>query len=140
MKALDRAFTELDKHRRGMPEDVLDQYVNKGAVEGSQGPSCLDEVKKLQNEKVSDKELLGTKSTFLTHHLMESESTNGQATMVAMAEILGGDYKLSRTLPDRVRAVTPDTVMAFAKKHLGKLQVVYLGDPSKADKALFESL
>ncbi len=100
----------------------------------------LDEVKKLQNEKVSDKELLGTKSTFLTHHLMESESTNGQATMVAMAEILGGDYKLSRTLPDRVRAVTPDTVMAFAKKHLGKLQVVYLGDPSKADKALFESL
>lgn len=47
MKALDRAFAELDKHRRGMPEDVLDQYVNKSAVQPQQGSSCLDEVRKL---------------------------------------------------------------------------------------------
>ncbi|HEY5936157.1 MAG TPA: hypothetical protein VIU61_16015 [Kofleriaceae bacterium] len=47
MKALDRAFAELDKHRRGMPEDVLDQYVNKSAVQPQQGTNCLDEVRKL---------------------------------------------------------------------------------------------
>src|SRR5204863_9373482 len=29
MHALDRAFAELDKHRRGMAEDVLDQYVHR---------------------------------------------------------------------------------------------------------------
>lgn len=47
MKALERAFAELDKHRRGMPEDVLDQYVNAGAAQGAQGASCLDEVRQL---------------------------------------------------------------------------------------------
>ena len=47
MKALDRAYAELDKHRRGMPEDVLDQYVNRTAIQPAQGTSCLDEVRKL---------------------------------------------------------------------------------------------
>jgi len=47
MKALDRSFAELEKHRRGMPEDVLDQYVNRDAVQAAQGTSCLDEVRRL---------------------------------------------------------------------------------------------
>ena len=47
MKALERGFAELEKHRQGMPEDVLDQYVNKSALQGQQGTSCLDEVRKL---------------------------------------------------------------------------------------------
>jgi len=47
MRALDRAFAELDKHRRGMPEDVLDQYVHRNAVQAKQGTNCLDEVRRL---------------------------------------------------------------------------------------------
>jgi hypothetical protein len=47
MKALDRAYAELEKHRRGMPEDVLDQYVNRDAMQATQGVSCMDEVRKL---------------------------------------------------------------------------------------------
>jgi hypothetical protein len=47
MKALDRSFAELDKHRRGMPEDVLDQYVHRDAVQAQQGVSCIEEVRKL---------------------------------------------------------------------------------------------
>ncbi|HLL20715.1 MAG TPA: hypothetical protein VK427_01215, partial [Kofleriaceae bacterium] len=47
MKALDRAFAELERHRRGMPEDVLDQYVNRDAMDSTQGASCMDEVRKL---------------------------------------------------------------------------------------------
>ena len=37
MKALDRAYAELDKHRRGMAEDVLDQYVHRDAVQAAAG-------------------------------------------------------------------------------------------------------
>ena len=37
MRALDRAYAELDKHQRGMPEDVLDQYVNRDAIQAQQG-------------------------------------------------------------------------------------------------------
>ena len=47
MRALDRAYAELEKHRRGMPEDVLDQYVHQSAVQAQQGSTCIEEVKKL---------------------------------------------------------------------------------------------
>ncbi|HEX3757458.1 MAG TPA: DUF4175 family protein [Kofleriaceae bacterium] len=47
MHALDRAYAELDRHRRGMAEDVLDQYVHKNAVQAQAGTSCLEEVRKL---------------------------------------------------------------------------------------------
>jgi len=47
LRALDRSFAELDKHRRGMAEDVLDQYVHRSAIQTQAGTSCLDEVRKL---------------------------------------------------------------------------------------------
>jgi hypothetical protein len=47
MRALDRSFADLDKHRRGMAEDVLDQYVHRNAVQAQAGASCIDEVRKL---------------------------------------------------------------------------------------------
>jgi hypothetical protein len=47
LRALDRAYAELEQHRRGMPEDVLDQYVNRDAVQAQQGTRCLDEVRAL---------------------------------------------------------------------------------------------
>jgi hypothetical protein len=47
MRALDRAFAELDKHRRGMAEDVLDQYVHQNAIQPQAGTSCIEEVRKL---------------------------------------------------------------------------------------------
>ncbi|HEY6174248.1 MAG TPA: hypothetical protein VIX73_07380, partial [Kofleriaceae bacterium] len=47
MHALDRAFAELDRHRRGMAEDVLDQYVHRNAMQAQNESSCIDEVRKL---------------------------------------------------------------------------------------------
>ncbi|MDB4957847.1 MAG: hypothetical protein JWO36_5416 [Myxococcales bacterium] len=44
MRALNRAYAELEKHKRGMPEDVLDQYVNRDAVKVQEETSCVDEV------------------------------------------------------------------------------------------------
>jgi zinc protease len=100
----------------------------------------FDEVKKLQSDPIPEKELTATKSVYLTRYLMGNESTDGQASMLAGALLLGGDWKLARTLPDRIRAVTPAGVQAYAKKYLGRLQVVVLGDPTKIDKALFGSM
>ncbi len=47
MKALERAYAELDKHRQGMAEDVLDQYVNRDAIQAKQGQACIEEVRTL---------------------------------------------------------------------------------------------
>ena len=47
MHALDRAYAELDQHAQGMPEDVLDQYVNRDAVQPQKGTTCIDQVRAL---------------------------------------------------------------------------------------------
>ncbi len=47
MRALDRGYAELEKHRKGMPEDVLDQYVHQEAAQAQAQSSCVDEVRKL---------------------------------------------------------------------------------------------
>jgi hypothetical protein len=44
MRALDRTYAELQKHQQGMPEDVMDQYVHRDAVQAQQGSSCMAEV------------------------------------------------------------------------------------------------
>ena len=47
MRAIDKGLAELQQHKRGMPEDVLDQYVNRDAMQAQQGANCMDEVAKL---------------------------------------------------------------------------------------------
>ena len=47
MRALDRSYAELEKHRQGMAEDVLDQYVHRDAVQAQQGTNCMAEVRAL---------------------------------------------------------------------------------------------
>lgn len=47
MKALERGYAELAKHKKGMAEDVLDQYVNRDALEAETGTSCMAEVRSL---------------------------------------------------------------------------------------------
>lgn len=47
MKTLDRAYAELEKHKKGMAEDVLDQYVHRDAIAAENGTNCMNEVRAL---------------------------------------------------------------------------------------------
>ncbi|MGE3548091.1 MAG: hypothetical protein AB7L28_29480, partial [Kofleriaceae bacterium] len=47
LRALERSYAELERHRSGMAEDVLDQYVHRDAIQGHQGTSCIEEVRRL---------------------------------------------------------------------------------------------
>ncbi|MEO7329159.1 MAG: pitrilysin family protein [Minicystis sp.] len=99
-----------------------------------------DELRRIQNEPVPEKELAGSKSIFLTDYLMDNEPTDGQGSMLARAALLGGDWHLAKTLPERIRAVKAGDVQAFAKKYATHLQTTVLGDPAKIDKGLFGSI
>ena len=92
-----------------------------------------DELKRIQSEPVPEKELAGSKSLFLTSYLMENEPTDGQGSMLARAQLLGGDWHLAKTLPERIRAVKAADVQAFAKRYATHLQTTVLGDPSASD-------
>ncbi len=100
----------------------------------------FDEARRLQNDRVPDKVLAGAKSVFFTGHLMGNESTNGQASWLAICDIVGGDFRLARSLPERIQAVTAEDVQGFAKKYIGNLQTVIIGDPAAIDEPLFQSL
>lgn len=98
------------------------------------------EVRKLQSKPVPEKVLRGAKSVFITSHLMGNEATDGQASWLAICDIIGGDFRLATALPERIKKVTAEQVQAFARKFIGNLQTVVLGDPSAIDEELFQSL
>jgi zinc protease len=98
------------------------------------------EAKRLADEPVPAHVLKNGKSLFLTSHLMSNEGTGDQASWLALCDLVGGDWRLSRTLPERIRAVTAADIQAFAKKYIKNLQTVVLGDPAKIDQAVFQSL
>ncbi len=100
----------------------------------------LDEAKKLADKPVSDKDLASAKAQFLTNHVMQNEASDGQASWLGLTDLVGGDYRLSRTLPERIKAVTVSDVETFAQKRIKNLQTVVLGDPAKVDEKLFQSL
>ncbi|MBP9085890.1 MAG: DUF4175 family protein [Kofleriaceae bacterium] len=47
MRALQQSLAQLEKHRAAVPQDVLDQFVNRDALTQQQAESCLDEVQRL---------------------------------------------------------------------------------------------
>ncbi len=99
----------------------------------------LDEVKKLAEAPLPSADLAGAKAQFLTGHLAANESTGGQASWLGTCDVVGGDYKLARTLPDRIATVKAEEVQAFLKNRVLRLQTAVLGDAAKLDRSLFES-
>jgi zinc protease len=99
----------------------------------------LDEAKRLRDEPIPERELAGTKATMLTGAFLGGEAPADQAALLARAQLLGGDWRLVRSLPDRVRAVTPAQIQTWAAKHVTRLQTFVIGDPSKIDRKTLEA-
>jgi zinc protease len=100
----------------------------------------LDEVKKMQVAPLSEVELAGTKSVFVTGFMSQGETTDGQADLLAATQIYAGDWHWFRKMPEAVRAVTAKNVQDYMKARVGKLQVDLVGDPTKLDPKLAGSL
>ncbi len=100
----------------------------------------LDQARQLKQQPVPAPELEGDVSTFITGFMVANETTDGQAALLTRAHVLGRDWRMVRSLPQRMRAVTSEQIEAFARKYIVNLQTVVLGDPQKVDPALFSSL
>ena len=84
--------------------------------------------------------LEGDKLTFLTHLLLQNESTGGQADLLARAQLLGGDWRLSRDLPGKVQSVKKEQVAEFLDRYLVNLQTVVVGNPKVVNLERLEGL
>lgn len=100
----------------------------------------LDVLRNLQATPMTAAELAGAKSTYLTNLLARSETTDGQADLLAQWQLQAGDWRQSRSFMDQVRTVSAADVQAFARRDFVHLQTVMLGDPAKLDPALATSL
>jgi len=97
----------------------------------------LTEIGKLQSEDVSDDELKGTSSSFLTNHYLDQETNAAQAGDLARYELIGGGWKNSVMLLDKLRGVTPNDVRRVARTYMKNIQFVVIGDPQKINKQIF---
>ena len=117
------------------PQVIGGLYVS--AVDpGAALPVMQNVVKDMVAQPLPDKELAGYRSTFLTGYLMGAETTDGQARRLIAAQLLGGDWRLMRTLPDRIRQTTAQDLQAFTAKYLKAYQVAVVGDPKKVDLSM----
>lgn len=94
----------------------------------------LDQLRLLQSKPLAPAELAGSKAIYLTSFLAASETTGGQADLLANWQLLAGDWKLSRSFQDQVRAVSADDVQKFANAYLHNLQTVTLGNAHGLDE------
>ncbi len=126
------AFANLDVSR---PQSFGALYVS--AVDPAAALPVMEGVAKdLASRAVPDKELAGYRSTFLTRHLEGQQTTDGAAGRLVEAQLLGGDWHLVRTLPERIRKTTAQDVQAFAQKYVRDYQVAVVGDPQKVDLSM----
>jgi predicted Zn-dependent peptidase len=108
------------------------------AVDANQAVQVmLDEVGKLQAQEISTDELKAITQSFLTTHYLDQETNAAQAGALARDELIGGGWRSSANLLERLRAVTPQDVRRVANTYMRNFQFVVLGNPSKIDQQFF---
>lgn len=96
----------------------------------------FDQVEKLKNKKLTEKQVQRTRNVFLTEHFMDLETNSSQATDLARAELVQGDWKKHATFLDAIKSVTPKDVQRVTKKYLSDYQFAVIGSPDSVDKSV----
>lgn len=99
----------------------------------------LKEVRRIQEEPISDKELRDKISVFTTRYYMQNETNASQAALLAAHEIKGNGYKNAGNIVTGLKEVTPDDVLRVTGKYMRNFNFIVIGDSSKIDETLFTS-
>lgn len=97
----------------------------------------LDEIARLQQQPISQDELKGTVQQFLTRYFLGQETNAAQAGELAQYELIGGGWRNSFDVIDRLRSVTPEDVQRVSQKYMRNIQFIVLGNPNSIDRAIF---
>ncbi len=91
----------------------------------------LKEIERLKTEPVEPAELRATVAQFLTTTYLAEETNSGQVAALALYELVGGGWRQNFTSLDRLQVVTPEQVQAAARKYMGNLRFVVVGDETR---------
>ena len=80
--------------------------------------AVYEEIRKLREQPVSEKELLRVQTQTIASDFFQRDSVFYQALLIGLLETIGLSWEDLRDYPERVRQVTADQVMAVAEKYL----------------------
>jgi zinc protease len=142
----ERVFTEV-RVRRSLsyaPDARLDSLgANKGeiyftAVDANQTAQVmLAQIQRLQAELTRPDEITAVAQQFLTTYYMGQEQNGNQAGELAEYELIGGGWRNSANVIQRLRGVTPEDVRRVANTYMKNLQFTVLGNPNSIDRNVF---
>jgi zinc protease len=91
----------------------------------------INEVHKMQNEEVSEKELHDHLKVMVTDYLMDRETNASQAAELCKYEIVGSGFQEADRVVDLMRKVSRADVQRVCKTYMNGFDFVMLGDPAK---------
>src|SRR5262249_13411169 len=133
-----RVFDEV-RVRRSLsyaPDAFLEsQGANVGGIEfTSVDPNqtvsiMLGEIVRLQTVETRPDEIRAIAQQFLTKSYLQEEASAAQAGVLAQYELIGGGWRNSADVLQKLRAVTPADVRRVASTYMRNLQFVVVGNP-----------
>ena len=142
----DRVFEEVRVKRNlsYAPNAFLNsQGANVGgiyvtAVDANQAVRImLNEIKRLQEEPLTQSDMLGVVSQYLTTYYLGQETNAAQAGNLAEFELIGGGWRNSFDTIAKLRAVTATDVQRVSVKYMRNIRFVVLGNPAQINKEVF---
>jgi predicted Zn-dependent peptidase len=142
----DRVFEEVRAKRNlsYAPDAFLrTQAANSGgiyvtAVDANQAVRVmLNEIARLQREPISAQEIQAVIAQYLTSYYLGQETNAAQAGDLAQYEILGGGWRNSVEVIERLKAVTPADVQRVSQKYMRNIRFVVLGNPQAVNADVF---
>ncbi|HAF16128.1 MAG TPA: hypothetical protein DHU55_04610 [Blastocatellia bacterium] len=142
----DRVFQEVRAKRNlsYAPDAFLrNQAANIGgiyvtAVDANQSVHLmLEEIARLQRDQVDNEDIQAVVAQYLTSYYMNQETNAAQASELAAYELLGGGWRNSVAVIEKLSAVTPADVQRVAQKYMRNIRFVVLGDPKSVDTRIF---
>lgn len=100
----------------------------------------LAELKKLQEEPVSTKDLKDRITMYLTQYYLNNETNSAQAQFLARFELSELGWKEGEKFMENLRNVTIKDVNRVANQYFHNIQFAVLGNPALIDKKLFTSM
>jgi len=97
----------------------------------------INELERLKNEPISDKELTNKVRQFITYYYMGKETNQAQANALAFYELAGIGYNRVSKFLTYVNKVTPKDIQDVAQKYMKNLQFVLIGNPETLEIASF---
>ncbi|MFB6263241.1 MAG: M16 family metallopeptidase [Bradymonadaceae bacterium] len=95
--------------------------------------AMIDQIESLRQSGPSKAGLERTRNVFITEHYLGLQTNASQASALADAELIHGDWRAFTRFADRVEAVTPEQVRSAIKSYLQNYQFAVVGRPDKLD-------